>query len=276
MDDNITSCTSCGSKEFSNICNNCGTIFDSSFCPTCGKKAGELPVVCWKCGNKSFDPFCPKCGSSLNGKNEKKKNISDDDDFNFQGFEKNGHISVHSFHSFDEDGFEDEEFDTEIRDFENHVKHQMKTIQHQVFSQVSDFDDDSSEVNIIKNIAYSNPAQSPNPPKEEKKTVNILLVVFLSFLAFIVICFIALIILGNSSFVKDQYPEDSSITVSPTKDTLSSGNYMASTDFPAGIYDIIASKGRGKVVSFNSTDVGIHENMSKNDNSYSKNFITHI
>lgn len=55
--------------------------------------------------------------------------------------------------------------------------------------------------------------------------------------------------------------------------TLSPGNYVAGTDFPAGTYDIVAVSGSGNVSSDNMFDGGLNAIMStKEDDMYIKEF----
>lgn len=54
---------------------------------------------------------------------------------------------------------------------------------------------------------------------------------------------------------------------------LGSGNYVAGTDFPAGIYNIVAVNGSGNVTSDNLFDGGINAVMSPEENQFTDMYI---
>lgn len=53
---------------------------------------------------------------------------------------------------------------------------------------------------------------------------------------------------------------------------LSSGNYVAGTDFTAGIYDIILVEGNGNVSSSNMFEGGLNAVMGSDDDMYTQEF----
>lgn len=50
---------------------------------------------------------------------------------------------------------------------------------------------------------------------------------------------------------------------------VQAGNYVAGTDFPAGVYDVIATGAAGNVSSSNMFDGGLNETMSSSNDGYS-------